>query len=76
MSIQVKGIIERKQLGAGVWALVTSDGNTYELKSLPPELRKGGQTVSIQGKIREDVMTMAMIGPVLEVQSFQIISEG
>ena len=27
--------------------------------------------VSVQGTVREDVMTMAMIAPVLEVQSYK-----
>ncbi|WP_172957448.1 hypothetical protein [Aphanothece sacrum] len=29
--------------------------------------------VKIKGRIREDVMTLAMIGPVLEIESFEIL---
>jgi hypothetical protein len=73
MSITVKGVIERKGLGPGTWALVSEDGETYELKDAPSELKKADLKVSVKGEVRKDVMTFAMIGPVLEVQSFEAI---
>ena len=72
--MEVTGKIEKKGFGFGTWALVAEDGTTYELKDLPQELQKTIAKVQIEGKIREDVMTMAMIGSVLEVESFQILS--
>ena len=72
-NIKVRGAIEQKGFGFGVWALVTDDGTTYELKDYPPELEREGIKVEIEGKIREDVMTMAMIGKVFEVVSYQIL---
>ena len=73
MSITVKGVIERQGMGPGTWALVGEDGETYELKDAPSELKKEGLKVSVKGVIRKDVMTFAMIGPVLEVQSFEAL---
>ncbi|MGL5941008.1 MAG: DUF5818 domain-containing protein [Waterburya sp.] len=70
--MKVTGKIEKKGFGFGVWALVTDDGTTYELKDPPSELKQEGITVEIEGKIREDVMTMAMIGAVLEIKSYKI----
>jgi hypothetical protein len=67
------GIIAKKGFGFGVWALVTNDGNTYELKDPPAELEQSDLKVKITGQIREDVMTMAMIGPVLEIESWEIL---
>jgi len=64
------GKIEKKGFGAGTWALVTESGETYELKDPPSELCKAQAKVTIEGEIRDDVMTLAMIGPVLEVKSF------
>ena len=72
MSIQVTGKIERKGFGAGTWALVSSSGETYELHQAPRDLQKEGLTVKVHGQIRDDIMTIAMIGPVLEVAEFQI----
>lgn len=73
MSISVKGVIERKGLGTGTWALVTDSGETYELKDVPDELKKSDLKVKVEGQVRDDVMTIAMIGPVLEVKSFKVL---
>ena len=73
MSMKVTGKIAMKGFGFGVWALVTNEGTTYELKDYPHELEQEGLAVEIEGKIREDVMTMAMIGPVLEVTAYKTL---
>jgi hypothetical protein len=73
MTITVTGKIEKKGFGFGTWALVTEDGQTYELKDPPEELRKSIEKVKIKGRVRDDVMTIAMIGSVLEIESFNII---
>lgn len=72
MKITVIGKIEQKGFGFGVWALVTEDGTTYELKDPPSELSQELASVTIKGVIREDIMTMADIGQVLEIKSFTI----
>ncbi len=71
--MQITGTIDKQGFGFGTWALITEDGTTYELKDPVPELRQSGIQVKIEGKIREDIMTMAMIGPVLEIESFSIL---
>ncbi len=74
MSITVTGTIQRRDIGTGAWALVTNEGTTYEiLRGADKSLLKSGQHAKVQGEIREDVMTTAMIGPVLEVKSFELI---
>jgi cytochrome c-type biogenesis protein CcmE len=75
MSINVEGTIERQNIGPGAWALVADDGKTYEIyQGAPADLLKAGQKVNVKGQVRDDVMTMAMIGPVLEVTSFEAIA--
>ncbi|MBD2464781.1 hypothetical protein H6G89_27650 [Oscillatoria sp. FACHB-1407] len=72
MSITVEGKVQRSDLGAGTWALVSTTGETYELhQGAPKDLLKDGLKVKVEGKVRDDVMTMAMIGPVLEVEQFE-----
>ncbi len=73
MDITLTGKIEKKGFGFGVWALVTPKGKTYELKEPPETLRQEISQVTIKANIREDIMTIAMIGPVLEIKSFEII---
>jgi hypothetical protein len=75
MSINVTGTIEKKGFGFGTWALVTEGGETYELKDPPQELRQEQTKVKVEGQVRDDVMTIAMIGPVLEVKSFEVLSK-
>ncbi|HLO85140.1 MAG TPA: hypothetical protein VK203_09035 [Nostocaceae cyanobacterium] len=77
MSIKLTGTIQRREIGLGAWAFVTDEGTTYEiLKGADKNLLKSGQKAKVTGKVRDDVMTAAMIGPVLEVQSFELISPG
>ncbi|MBD0302481.1 MAG: hypothetical protein KME38_05575 [Spirirestis rafaelensis WJT71-NPBG6] len=73
MSITVTGTIQHRDIGTGAWALVTEEGVTYEiLRGADKNLLKAGQKAKVTGKVREDVMTVAMIGPVLEVKSFEV----
>jgi len=73
MSITVKGTVEKSTMGSGTWALVTDSGETYEIHHGAPDgLLKNGQQVEIKGQVRDDVMSIAMIGPVLEVKSFEV----
>jgi hypothetical protein len=75
MSKKVTGTIERKGLGPGTWALVSDKGDTYELyQGGPKDLHKSGLKVKVDGEVRDDVMSFAMIGPILEVKSFEVIS--
>jgi hypothetical protein len=73
MSIQIQGTIERKGFGPGTWAIVGNDGETYELHQAPKDLQQAGLKVTIRGQIRDDIMTFAMIGPVLEVEQFDLV---
>jgi len=71
--ITVIGGIEHKGFGTGAWALVVEDGTTYELLDCPRDLRQTGLHVKVQGTLNDDVMTLAMIGKVLNVNSFEIL---
>ena len=71
--MKVTGTVEKKGFGFGTWALVADDSKTYELKDPADELKQEGIKVEVTGKIREDVMTMAMIGAVLEVESYKLL---
>ncbi len=75
MSITVTGTVERRDIGTGAWALVSNDGTTYEiLRGADKNLLKAGQKAKVTGEVREDVMTIAMIGPVLEIKSFDLLN--
>lgn len=65
------GTIECQPFGPGTWALVTAGGETYELFEPKAELQVEGLRVKVHGNVRKDVMTLAMIGPVFEVERFE-----
>lgn len=69
----VTGTVEKRDVGIGAWALVSDEGKTYELKNPPQPLCQPQQRVEVKGTIRNDVMTLAMIGEVLEVDSFKFL---
>ena len=73
MNMTVEGTVQEVLLGPGAWSLVTAQGETYELYQAPAKLLQPGLNVKVQGRVREDVMTIAMIGPVLEVLDFEIV---
>ncbi|HIK40379.1 hypothetical protein HPC62_17310 [Thermoleptolyngbya sichuanensis A183] len=73
MMLTLEGTVEKSTLGMGAWALKTEQG-TYEImKNAPEGLLKAGQQVRVTGKVRDDVMSIAMIGPVLEVSGFEVM---
>jgi len=71
MSVSVTGRVKRIEIGTGTWALIADNGQTYELMEPPAELTQTKAKVTVIGQIRADVMSLAMIGPVLQVTSFQ-----
>ncbi|PZD73123.1 hypothetical protein C1752_02793 [Acaryochloris thomasi RCC1774] len=75
MSMQIEGTLKYQNIGVGAWSLVSSD-ETYELYQAPEALQLAeGAQVTVTGQVREDIMTLAMIGPVLEVEDYQILKE-
>ena len=74
MNITLEGKIQWVEIGTGAWSLVTAQGESYELyQDTSASLLQPGLHVKVQGQVREDVMTLAMIGPVLEVKEFEIL---
>ncbi|ASC74259.1 hypothetical protein XM38_052340 [Halomicronema hongdechloris C2206] len=72
--ITLAGTIQRVQMGPGTWTLTTADGSTYELHAnLPEALQQPGLSVRLQGRLRDDVMTLAMVGPVFEITDYEIL---
>ncbi|GAB4461434.1 MAG: hypothetical protein OHK0037_10460 [Elainellaceae cyanobacterium] len=71
--LTLEGTVQKSTIGVGTWALKTEQG-TYEImKDAPEGLLKAGQHVRVTGKVRDDVMSIAMIGPVLEVSEFEMM---
>ncbi|USR92816.1 hypothetical protein NEA10_08920 [Phormidium yuhuli AB48] len=71
--MKLTGVVKHVAMGTGAWTLETGTGQVYELhESTPSEVLKPGQSVTLEGTVRDDVMTLAALGPVFEVKSFQL----
>jgi hypothetical protein len=74
MDIQIIGTIEYINIGTGSWAIVTDTDEQYEIWQPAPEsILQDGLKIQVNAKIRDDVMSMAAIGDVVEIKDFRIL---
>ncbi|AFY40386.1 hypothetical protein Lepto7376_4276 [[Leptolyngbya] sp. PCC 7376] len=66
---ELTGKIEKRNVGVGTWALVATDSQVYELRKLSSEFQQPDLNVTVTGQVLENAMSIAMIGPIFEVQS-------
>jgi hypothetical protein len=71
--MKLTGKIAFRDLEGGVWALEADDGRTYELVGGDPKMLKNGARVQVEGEVRRDAMSLAMIGPVLSVKHYKVL---
>ncbi len=69
----VTGTVKYQPVGVGTWTIVSDKGVTYELYKPPAEIKENDLKVTIEGKIKKGIMTIAMVGDVLEIDSYNII---
>jgi hypothetical protein len=67
--VVVTGTVEMIEVEGGCKALRDTGNKVYELKGGDPGVLAVGARVTVQGRIRSDLMTICQIGPVLEVVS-------
>ncbi|MEB3356231.1 MAG: hypothetical protein VKK04_05860 [Synechococcales bacterium] len=72
-SMTVEGTVQHVAMGTGAWALNSSSGRYEIYQGKPAEAMQDGLRVRARGKVRDDVMTLAMIGPVFEIESFEVL---
>ncbi|MCY7333200.1 MAG: hypothetical protein LH649_11200 [Pseudanabaena sp. CAN_BIN31] len=73
MNIKIAGTVEYIDIGTGTWAIVTDTDEQYEIWQPAPEaILQEGLKVTVTAKIRDDVMSFAAIGDVLEIEDFQL----
>ncbi len=71
--ITLTGTVEHLGIEGGCTVLrVDSTNKVYELKGGDPQVLKVGAHVSVTGKIRNDLVTICQVGPVLDVISSQV----
>lgn len=68
--VNVTGTVRHYELEGGFWAVRGDDGTTYDpMGGLPTEFQKEGIRVRLEGKLRPDMASIHMVGPIVEVRS-------
>ncbi|HEY9660937.1 MAG TPA: hypothetical protein V6C65_20980 [Allocoleopsis sp.] len=72
--VTIEGKIQRLGISTPTWIITTRDGKSYEIfPGAPPGLLQAGMLVRVRGELRTDVPSVAMIGAVIEVKSFELV---
>ena len=69
--VTIEGVVKRSRLGVGTWTIVGMGRTVQIYRNQPEEILQEGLKVRVTGKVRTDVMTAAMVGPVFEIEQFQ-----
>ena len=69
--VTIEGVVTRSRLGVGTWTIVGMGRTVQIFRNKPEEILQEGLHVRVTGKIRTDVMTAAMVGPVFEITSVE-----
>jgi hypothetical protein len=66
--LQVNGTVRYDTLEGGFWAVHGDDGTIYDpLEGLATEFQKDGLRVWMEAKLRPDLASVHMVGPIVEV---------
>jgi hypothetical protein len=73
-AIRVDGAVHFYDLEGGFWAIRGDDGTTYDpLDALPAEFQAEGLRVRLEAKLRPDLASVHMVGPIVEIISLERI---
>lgn len=63
----VTGIVAKKNIAGGFWAIIGEDGEQWRPINLPKSLQKEGKAVSVKARLAEEDMSIFMWGTAIEV---------
>lgn len=70
--VQVTGTVRHYALEGGFWAIRGDDSTTYDpVGALPAGFQQDGLRVKLQAKVRTDLASFHMIGPIVEIVSIE-----
>jgi hypothetical protein len=71
-TVRVDGTVHHYDLEGGFWAVRGDDSTTYDpMNGLTAEFQQEGLRVRLEGKIRKDMTSIHMVGPIVEVTSIR-----
>ena len=72
--IQITGIVHFYNLEGGFWAIKSDDGQIYEPTNLPSVSQKENLRVSVLARVRSDLVSVHMVGPIIEIVEILTLS--
>lgn len=63
----VTGIVTKKNIAGGFWAIIGENGEQWRPINLPKSLQEEGKTVSVKARLAEEDMSIFMWGTAIEV---------
>lgn len=69
--VRSNGTVEWYDLEGGFYAILGSDGVTYDPINLPEEFAQDGLPVWFVATIRDDLAGIHMVGPIVELQEIR-----
>lgn len=70
---KLTGRVAFRDIEMGVWVFEGDDGRTYQLAGGDRSIKKDGQRFEIEGRVDEEVHTIGMVGPVLDVTRYRVL---
>lgn len=61
------GAVKYVDIEGGVFAVETTDGTKYNVVNLPESYKVDGMAIEAEGRVRTDLVSPAMIGPIVEL---------
>ncbi len=66
--IRIVGVVKHLSLEGGVFTIQGEDGVTYNPTNLPAEFQKDGLRIEAEGRRRDDMMSIQMVGPMVQLE--------
>ena len=66
-AITLRGTVRHLDLEGGVWVNEDAGGARYTPMNLPDAFQRDGMAVEAEGRRRDDVMSVSMVGPMVEL---------
>ena len=72
---RVRGVVRKLGLEGGLWSLVTTSGETFELLDAPTALKQDGLHVEVNGTVpADDDVGVGMLGGAICVTGYAVLA--
>lgn len=66
-TLHIKGTVRHLDLEGGLFVIRDAAGTQYDPTNLPESFRKDGMSVEAEARRRDDLVSIGMVGPIVEL---------